>query len=231
MSNTATAKKLKAKALRYADMQGSDFPLKDDQDHLLDLLNDGLAELHDILVNHNGEEYLHKTFDITVVSGTAAYALPEDFFKATQIFYSVSSRRFPLERFQPAELDGYRTTPLNGGSVEMWYVPQFAPLKNNQSVVHKSIPVGWEDFAALYTARVLLTEEESDTSGVDALLNAKRGKIVALLSPRDNGEADSIADVSGRWSASSERRFNAHRFKYRIMGSQIHFTEVEWIGG
>ncbi len=73
----ATLAQLRTRAKRLADMENSGFVADAEW---LDYINEGLSELHDILVMASDEYFLSST-TINIVSGTSAYALPSDFYK------------------------------------------------------------------------------------------------------------------------------------------------------
>lgn len=214
-----------SRGLDYADMTGTEFP---DENRLLDYANDGLAELHDLMANAGGSDYFRQDEDYSVTSGTESYSLPGNFMRALQVFYTSGGRRYRVERWNPAEIDGLRSSPLSSGSVTLWYVPQYTRRTLPAEQVPPVIPVGWEDYAALHIAIRLLMREQSDPS---LLMNERerlKQRIIAMLEPRDSGEPDSIGDVGGRWdhSLTLEQR----SFKYRIMGQNIYFVDADYLG-
>lgn len=227
MAQTATLKQLTDRALDYADMTGSEFP---DPDRLIDYVNDGLAELHDILVN-SFEDYFLERHTFTIAAGQEEYDLPADFYKLKKLWYVTSGRRFKIERFVLDQIDGYRQTPITGGTCELWYVPEFTPLQLPNEKVSIAVPVSWEDYAALYAAQRLLMREESDTAVVSMELEKTRQKIINNATPRDAGEAESIGEFYGRWEyARHLLRFDERYFKYRLMGNKLRIIEIEYLG-
>lgn len=218
---------LKTRALKYADMGDSEFP---DDEHLSELVNLGLGELHDLVVNNNGEDYFRKSTNISVTSASESYALPSDFYKALSVFHLSNGRRFPLSKWNPLEIGGASTTPLSSGTIELHYIPVFSKLKSNKSLVNIVLPQTWEDFVALHAAVRILMEEESDHSALASEREAQRSRIVAMLSPRDVHEPESIADVSGRWQQGFYAVSTAPTYKYRIQGMYLYVVEVEYRG-
>lgn len=225
--NTTTLEALCKKALSYADLVGSKFP---DPDQLSGYVNDGLAELHDFIVNNHGEEYFREQEVYTLSSSTEAYELPASFYKAIAVWFVSGNRRFAIRKWNIAEVDGHRTTPITAGTVHLWYVPEFRRLLGDKDKVHTVIPSGWEDYAARHAAIQLLLNEESDPSGQMSERERLKGRIMALLSPRDAGEPDSIGDVSGRWSDGLSALIVEPALRYRIQGSNIYFVENELAG-
>lgn len=228
MQSSVTLKQLKERALDYADMTGTSFP---DPDRLNDYANASLSELHDMLASSFGADYYWKSYTLDLSSGTESYALPDDFYKLTALYYTTSERRFKMERFNPIEIDGYRTSPISGGSAEIWYVPAFKRLRTDKSVIEGVLPPGWEDFVAWDIAVRLLVREESDASAHMAERERQRARIIQMLTPRDEHIPDSIGDYYGRWMDTRHLlRFDERYFKYRILGTNIHFIEIEYIG-
>jgi hypothetical protein len=217
MAQTTTLAGLVAQGLDLADLTNSSSPVTA---RVEDYANAALAELHDLLVV-SFEDYMLSRATIQLVAGTDAYSLPADFLKASKVYSLDGSERQRLKRFELDELDGlsddaselprYRIlgnqiwlapAPSATGSVELWYVPQFAKLTNatpgTTDVVHVSVPVGWEDFVVLSMAVRLRVREESDASQLLALKGQARDRILAAAAERDAGEPHHVADVSGR---------------------------------
>ena len=125
MASTATLSDLRARALDYADMTGSNFPVEARVD---DYINSAASEMYDILVNAY-EDYFLATQSITLVPGTEDYALPSDFYKAKRVYYTTGSRRFSIHPFNLEEVDGARNSALSAGTAELWYVPEMSLMK------------------------------------------------------------------------------------------------------
>lgn len=225
--SAVTLAQLRQRALDYADMTGSDFP---DKSRVADYINAGLSELYDLLVNNYADEYVRRDTTFSVTSSSESYALPADFYKAIALYHQVSSRRHKIERWQPTEISGARTAPLSSGTVEMWYVPQPPTLASDKERIPVSIPTGWADFVALHAAVRLLIREESDPSALMAERDRQKARIIAMVSPRDNAEPDSIGDFYGRWDQGFSALAVEPSYKYRIMGDRIYFIEVEYRG-
>lgn len=222
-----TAGELKTRTLRYADMAGSE---RIEDDHLLELINLGLSELHDLVVNNNGEEYFRASTTFSVTSASESYPLPDDFYKALALYHLSNSRRFVINKWNPAEIGGAAATPLSSGTIEMWYIPTFRQLDTLESYIDIALPFGWDDFVALHAAARILIEEKADPSAVMSERERQRGRIVAMLSPRDLNEPESIGDVSGRWGDGFAELQIEPSYKYRIMGNDLYVVEVEYRG-
>lgn len=229
MSNDTTLATLKLQALDYADMPNSSFPVTA---RLVEYINKGLGDLHDLLINSDQDYYL-STQAYTILAGTETYALPTDFQRATKVWYTGNSnRRVAIPVFQLGEMNGSSTTPLQGGSAELWYQPELTELVNDAdkvSDVMPSLPVGWEDYVALHAAARLLIREESDPGGLLAERGRIENKITALLEPRDEGGERSIQDTTGRWRQdpfSDAFPVDHPSLRYKIMGQYIRFISL-----
>lgn len=227
MSNKTTLKEIRDRALDYADMTDSGFAVTA---RVNDYINAGLSELHDILVNSDNEFY-HKSANITLVSGTELYDLPDDATKINKVWYVNSDRRFKLENYHLDEVSGYRNSPIVAGTLELWYVPEFAKLKLDDQEVSTALHPGWEDFVALFAASRLLMREESDASAIVQEREIQRARIINAATPRDIGTAHQIGDYHGRW-ASAEQIFNHDEryLRYRLLGQQLSIIQFEYLG-
>lgn len=227
MANPATLRSLKDRALDYADMTGSGFP---DESRLADYINSGLSELYDMLINAY-EDYARKKTTIALTAGTEDYDLPSDFLKSRKLYYLSNGRRFNLRQYHLGEVSGYRTSPIFGGSVELWYIPQYAPLLSDEETISNVFPVGWEDFAALNAAVRLSIREESDPSALIQEREIQRQRIIESAEPRDVGESGAVADYYGRYNSAYQYfGFEERYFKYHILGQKISFIEFEYLG-
>lgn len=226
MTQPTTLENLRARALDYADMTGSDFP---DAARLDNYINVGLGQLHDLLIN-SYQDYYRKTQTLTLVPGTEEYDLPDDFLKSLEVFYEVSDRRYSIPRFSRGEIDGYRKGALTGGTVTHWYAPQVARLSEPLDKVDLTVPFSWEDYVALAAAVRLLVREESDPSLLVTLLAAERQRIIDMAEPRDEGSQGAVEDVYGRFNRAADHFREWRYLRYRIMGSKIHFFEFEYLG-
>ena len=232
MVNDTTRADLRTRTLDFADMTGSSFPVTARVD---EYLNDGLAKLHDLIVNSK-EDYFRVDKTYTIVNGTEAYQLPDNFFKGDAVYYVTAGRRFKVERWQHTDIDGYRNSPLSAGTVEMWYTPVFAKMTDDLDRVDSvlpSLPPGWEVYAAYHAASQLLKREESFEAAAvfDQEKQELQGRIVQLLEDRDTFVPDSIGDYYGRWEQTRHLLHVDERyFRYRIMGTKIYFIEVEYFG-
>jgi hypothetical protein len=221
VANAETLTGLQNRALDYADMTGSAFPVTA---RLTDYINAGYTELYEMLVGSYGADYVRTATTQALTAGTEAYALPSDFYKMLRVWEVVGSTRYAVERFVPSQLDGYKTTgPGSAGSLSLWYAPQLTLLSAGADIVHVSVCTGWEDFIALHAAIRLKMREDSDPSALMAERETLRRRIVENAEPRDQGVADEIEDHYNRWGSGNS---NASSLRYRVMGNQLIVVDM-----
>ena len=228
MPSSVTLADLRARALDYADMTGSSFP---ETSRLDDYINSIASELYDILVNSYEDYFLKQMADFDLVAGTEDYSLPTDFYKAKKVFYVSGGRRFTIPQFNLESMDGAKTSPVSGGTISFWYVPEMTLMASSGDSIAASIPPivkGWPDFIALGAAIRLLIREESDPSALMRQKAEMQGRITSLAEPRDEGSQDRIIDVEHRWNTIGyEYDPGAFSLRYRIMGSKIKFIQYD----
>ena len=221
MAQDQTLTNLQDRALDYADMTSSAFPVTA---RLTDYLNAGYAELYEILIASYGADYVRSTSTTTLVAGTEAYSLPTDFYKMLRVFKVEGSNRFDVKRFTLEQLDGFKTTgPASAGSLSLWYVPHLTKLSTGSDVVHVSVCTGWEDFIALHAAIRLLQREQNDASQLTAERDRVRQRIIENASPRDQGDSDQVEDAYGRWNYGEKPQ---SLLRYRFLGNQLVVIEL-----
>ncbi len=147
-----TLAELRTAARQRADMVHSQF-VSDDE--LTSYVNASYFELYDLLVQKYGNDYFVSESSFPLVSGTAKYGLPADFYKLLGVDLQVSGgddgyvslRPFTMaERNRHASAAGnwlgvsslryrisgndlwFTPTPDGGQQVRLWYVPRLARL-------------------------------------------------------------------------------------------------------
>ena len=225
MANEATLKDLRDRALDYADMTGSGFPVSSRVD---DYIQVALSELHGILVN-SYEDYFRTVITLDLLATQVAYTLPDDFFKLLKVYYLSGGRRYRIRQFDLNELDSYRTDLARTGTCEVWYIPQYKKIRNETHPITFPVPVGWEDFVCLHAAVRLLMREESDHKPLMFERERKRQEIIDLAEPRDAGETYAISDVYNRWNGGVPN-LEERTLAYRLLGNEIVFSERDWMG-
>lgn len=226
MANGETLANLRARALDYADMTGSSFAV---DARVTNYINTALRELQDVLINAGYGDYLLSTSTINLVGGTEAYSLPSDFYRAYHVYYlsPSNSRRYSVPKWTLSNSDGFRPSPIGSGTCELWYAPQLTRLSDDADTVHLSVPVAWEDYAAICAAIKLLIREESNPSALMGERERLWAHIKEHAEPRDMGSPGKVEDVYGRWNYAEQYYPEARHLMYRIMGDDIRFIESE----
>ncbi len=217
-----TLGELRSQAKDRADMVNSSFISDTNWDNYL---NREASELYDLLVG-SFEDYFVKTGNLRLVATQESYDLPSDFYKMAKVFWKgPNNRRWRLRRFAMEEMDYYdeyysplgtysrylryrilgpkiyfMPDPVEAGDVELFYIPQFVPMKNENQKLSFNIPaMGWDDVIIAGAAARALKKEESDPSMLlmekaQAIENVKNS-----ASDRDAGEPAHVADVEDRF--------------------------------
>ena len=99
-----------------------------------------------------------------------------------------------------------------------------------EEVVPICIPVGWEDYVALFASIRRLVKEDMDAGQLRLELDKTEQRIIALASPRDMNEPDAVVDETNRWGGAYRSFTDYKSFRYRILGNKIRFIEAEILG-
>ncbi len=226
MANAETLVKLRARALDYADMTSSSFPVSDRVDNYI---NAAASDLYDILL---GAGWFAKTQTITLVGGTESYALATDFYRVLEVSYVTADRRYPLARYERKELHGPQRGPQGGGTAELDYAPNFVRLSADGDTMDVAfangaqLPNGWEDYIAMQAASKLLGREESDRWMARDVAEMRQ-RYQQLAEPQDN--SGRVADVYGRYGDYFHQSVPTN-LVYRVIGGNIHFLQIGYRG-
>ena len=184
-------------------------------------VNHELASLWDHLVNAH-EDYVIRKEIINVIADQYEYALPKDFYKARKIFPLVNGQReSALRKFNLDEVDsvdniaiqgneinylkykvmGYRLhfdpVPSANAEVELWYIPQFKELVNDNDLINFVFPNGWEDYVVNGIAAKAAEKEESFQMAQVCVAAQQRTlqRILQTVQDRDEGEPAGMIDA------------------------------------
>lgn len=210
-----TLAQLRTRAQRLADMENSGFVADAEWN---DYLNEGLGELHDLVVSKY-EDYLLTSTSINIVAGTAAYSLPADFLKEAGVDLVSGGITYTLHPYVRHErnrrqfvsgLQDYNTdlmfhiegqnirfipSPSAAATATLWYIPQLTKLTSDSNTVNASMAGTWERYAVIYAAMKAKTKEESDTSQLERQLDRTWQLIQAAASNRHASEGMRVVDV------------------------------------
>jgi hypothetical protein len=175
------------------------------------------------------EDYSRKTQTIAVIAGTETYALPSDYYKTTKVFALDGERRYSVPRFTLDAIDGYKVGALRNGTIEHWYAERFTPLSGESDTVNVNFMPGWEDYVALFAATRAALRERVDHRAFAAERDAVLARIMELIEPRD-AVCVPIGDTN-RTNQVMYRLYGfTRRYRYRVMGNNIHIVEAEVLG-
>lgn len=234
MANTALLADLRTSCLQRSDLATSAFVGRWEAN---DWINEALSELHDLIVKAYKQHYF-KTTTLTLVAGTEAYNLPTDFGQMLAVYWLSGGYRYPLrevmlpeypERQLPlAMVVGidivtmmWRTLgtqmyfvpkPLAGGSVELWYTPQFVPLVDpllndgstpnpnysaGQDAIEPQVFPGWQAYVMADFGIKAALKQELDPSPWMALKTAQAKRVEQMAQQRNTGTPQRLYDAYG----------------------------------
>jgi len=211
-----TLAQLRENSRNLADMKENNYVTDSE---LNTYINFAIADLHDILVGAYGSDYFLNSTTATTVNGTAAYALPADFYKlrAVDIKLDTSSwtavkpfnfnERNRFDDFGSWTITGVsniryrimgsniRFTPVPDSAKEyrLWYIPVATKLSSDSDTLDDINQ--YSDFIVLTAAMKMLNKEESDVSNLAAERARIIERITAMAQNRDAGESESISDI------------------------------------
>lgn len=179
MARTRTLTNLIADCRQRANMENSTFVTDAE---ITEILNQELAELWERLVGNAGQPFYRSQTSISVVSGTALYSLPADFWQVQEVTATISGVTHMITPFMPSEHGWLTTAGAWGPYAPVQYRIQsnnieFVPATQNFTVTLYYSPCqprlvnagdtfdgfnGWEVAALAGTVAVMLAKEESD---------------------------------------------------------------------
>lgn len=212
-----TLLELRTRARQRADMVASTFV---EDDELTVYINDGAAELYDIIVSAYEDYYtIIPAPEYTVASGDNILDLPSDFYKLRGVDYKNSSTDYlSVGQYQFVERNkiqqstsrrylidapvSYRVigNKLNflpvdqaAGTYRLWYIPRFTELVDNSDLFDGIN--GWEDYIIVSAAIKMLAKEETDVNILIVELAGLEKRIIEMSIERDVGAPERISDV------------------------------------
>lgn len=194
----------------------------------VDVANDGLAELHDLLVGVY-EDWLTTKATLTTTASTETTLLPADFYKLRHLYKLDSGTRVELVPWDLEDAAGTTTTetddcprwrimgthvyfnplPAAAYTLEMWYVAQFARLEDDEDEISPELPFGWEAYPIAYVAAYILSKEERDPSPALMQLQRAKDRIQSAARSRGGSGPQAVKRVNSRFQ--SKRRFPTPR--------------------
>ena len=208
-----------ARVRRRADMVGSNF-VSDVE--VTDYLNQGIAELHDILVTKY-EDYSLSSATFTLTAGEDnEFDLPSDFYKCLGVDYATNSNSTTvvnLRSYNFGERNMYNNLfyntglvatpryhiqgtrlkfipkPTTSGTATLFYVPEAQQLTTKDTLLN--IPNGYEEYAVICAAINCLQKEETDVRVLLTQKAALKDRIEKAATYRNAGDPTfAVRDVS-----------------------------------
>lgn len=188
---------------------------------ILRYVNLAYRDLYQQIVSSK-EFYFTIATNISIVSGTASYNLPSDFYKLDGVDMALDSsgRYLTLKPFGFMERNKFRSglaltvapygqvfryivvantiqfipLPSQACTIQLWYTPE--PVNISSLATTLTLPIGSDEYMSLYIACAMLAKEETDTTA----LNSKRLEVIAQIresfKDRDQGSASYVVDES-----------------------------------
>lgn len=189
MTNPCTLLDLKNRVLGLFDEGSSAFYVPDDL--LTSWINEGLGELHRLIIKEN-KDFFRSIKSYITTANVKQYQLPDDFYELSGVDAFINSYIYSVPRFTNSQrnyysfniiypwLVGYELTgnfivfqsfPTSQVQFNINYIRQFDLMSNNNSHIDQMIPKGWEKYVILYAAIYCKLKEESDPSFLEKQLD------------------------------------------------------------
>lgn len=190
---------------------------------VLRYVNQGAAELYDLLIKARGADFYRSSTNITTTASTSTYALPAGFYRLISVRVNGDSGG-PLVPFDVQEEALLRLSDFGakypthyslwGNNVELLpyhdadqtivltYVPSPTDLTDSPSSYFDGIS-GWEEYVTLFAARCMaIKDEDYELAAVCKQdMESLKLRIAELAPKRDNFRAKRVRDVRGPQAA------------------------------
>lgn len=221
MASSVTLAQLRLDARLYADQRPGSSTSFITETELTRLVNTKIRQLYDLLVEARGSDYYATEGTIAIVSGTARYSLPSDFYQLAsvtlewatndhELMFPVGSTRerinyegvLPLTNWSRYSPKAYKLRasqleflPEPRGSVtcRLQYVPVFTDLSADGDTFDGIN--GWEKMVALGVAMEMRTIEKRPSSDLAGLYAEQLQRIETLKTERDAEAPKEVVDV------------------------------------
>jgi len=219
-NNTTTLAQLITRVRQRADMVGSAF-VSDAE--IIDYVNVGMAEIHDLLVDKY-EDYYVSTTTYTLPGGNPG-TLPATFYKALGVDLDAGGVSYRMRRYTFQERNMYNSpsvaaariadtrysiqgnqikfipSPTTSGTATLHYVPEaqrFSSGSTSATIVSlaPAIANGYEEYVVVDAAIKCLMKEESDIQTHMIYKEQLRKRLESAAGNRDAGEHSRISDVN-----------------------------------
>ena len=181
-----------------------------DTDEANALINEGAQHLYNWLIS-TGENYVWREYQGQLSPSVTDFLLPNDFFKALNVFVVSQGQYRPIPRLMLSEwagsfgrfgymiIDNYIrfSQPVSSPSttISLWYVPQYQDLINDTDTFNFQYIPGHVEFIVNQAVIAARLKEESDTSA----LERRQAQIIQLIETdmanRDMGKHQHVVDA------------------------------------
>lgn len=182
---------------------------------LVDFLESGLAELHDLLISKYGDDYFTVRVEGNIVAGVAD-PLPDDILKLQGVDLQAGGlwrklRRFDLAEREAQQCSGETRYRIEGGNLRI--EPDPVDATAYRVIYVKSAPKlslvepapagtvfdvegfnGWEELAVLYALLSAKESQNEPTDGVERRIARQMARVDWASDGRDAGEPMRIPD-------------------------------------
>ena len=212
------------RALRRADMYGSNYISPEEQ---FELLNMAYTDLYDILTT-TYEEYNINEEIFALTPGTYAYDLPADFYKGVGVDYQINMSTTSYITLKPyTEMERNGLTGIIGqipsGNIRLRYIP--APQTYTSRLELINGVSGWEEIIVVIMAIAMKEKEESNTASLERRLQMLIKRITDAANNRDTGFPHRVNDT---YRVDIYQQFATLR--YQFSGDTIRFLPTVMLG-
>jgi hypothetical protein len=146
---------------------------------IMELLESGFAELHDLLISKWGEDYFTKRATAVMTPATESYNLPADFLKLLAVDVSVGGRWRDVPRYQLTERNNFQSGALAGDGMS-----PYAHRLEGDSLLFAPIPLVADTYRLIYVrCAPLLTTLDQAVEGYNGW--EELGVLYAVLTAKD----------------------------------------------
>ncbi len=182
-------------------------------------INLALAELYDLILEANGDEYYAIPHSFSTASGQESYDLPADFYRLSGVDAEVGGFKYTLYNFPLGERNRYANLTAPGWyrgarlfyrlrvdkiffvpkpdgnyNVTLLYIPNPPILVNDTDTFN--FHGGWEEYVILDAAIKMQVKEETDTSVLQLAKEQVKQRIRGAAPDRDNGVPEVVTDAT-----------------------------------
>ena len=185
---------------------------------IIEYLNQGIAELWDLIVAARGQEYYVKRYNFTTTAATELYAVPDDHFETLYLECFVNNQRIrmrPYSLHERAPILGVTQLParpyafrLQGPQISLLPIPDgpypctlfYAPAAARLAADVDTFDGidGWEEYAIWRAVAYVQQKEQLDFAFAMGLLANMKERISRLAPFRAANNAERVTDAYRR---------------------------------